>query len=289
MKEYLDLIMQWGPLGLLGVLAILGILLSLAGSVSLEERKHNGEDDDHYVLRQPLGRVGKPLLLLIIGAVIVFCTSFLSRFLENPAWLLPVIRAALAVIFGLVFWKELAKVVRQRVYVNGDKIRVTPAFGPAVETTFAQIRTVANKVVGGDGGVVGKKIKTKEGTRFEVINTMSGYDRFCVQLDEKVELPNLTKKLFKKKDKEPVAAEGWDETQETMPLPEATVVEGARPEAAVAEGVVPEAAAADMTDVHAAFPEASEAVEGILPEATAAAEGAEAAENVIEEVQKEEV
>ena len=222
MNEIMTTLGNWGPAFVLLGLAVLGIVLSLAGSLSLEEKRLNGQDDDHYVLRQPLSRIVRPLILLAIGAAIQAALFFARRFVEKPAWLMPVIAVVLAAVFGMLFWLELAKVIRQRVFVNGDKIRVTPAFGAAVETTFSQIRTVANKVVGGDGGVVGKKIKTKEGTKFEVINCMEGYEHFCEQLDAKVELPNLTKKLFKKKAKDDVE-KTWEETVSDAPLPAPSV------------------------------------------------------------------
>ena len=206
MKEFLEIMQTWSGIIILLVLAVIGIILSLAGSSSGEERRLNGKDDDHYVLRLPIGRVVFPLILLAVGFALQFAAGFLQeRYFADQEWIALAIKIAAAVIFGLLFWTQLAKVLRKRVFVNGDKIIVTPAIGASIETNYKQIRTVANKHAGKDRGVIGKKIRTKEGNRFEVINTMSGYDRFCEQLSEKVELPNLTKKLFKKRDKKPAA------------------------------------------------------------------------------------
>ncbi len=223
MKEFVEIMQTWSGIFLLLVLAVIGIIFSLAGSSSGEERRLNGRDDDHYVLRLPIGRVIYPLMLLIIGVILEFvCNYVQKRFFEGMEWPFFAGKLAIGFIFGLLFWTQLAKVLRSRVFVNGDKIIVTPAVGTPIETNFKQIRTVANKHAGRDRGVIGKKIRTKEGNRFEVINTMAGYDRFCFQLEEKVELPNLTKKLFKKRDKKVTVEKEPEEIVSHEPLPEAS-------------------------------------------------------------------
>ena len=220
MKVFLEIVQEWSGIIILLVLAVIGIIMSLAGSSSGEERRLSGKDEDHYVLRLPIGRVVFPLILLAVGFVLQFVVEFLQkRYFPDQQWIGLAVRIAAAVIFGLLFWTQLAKVLRKRVFVNGDKIIVTPAIGASIETNYKQIRTVANKHAGKDRGVIGKKIRTKEGNRFEVINTMQGYDHFCDQLSEKVELPNLTKKLFKKRDKKPGTEPQHEEpvTQEVLP------------------------------------------------------------------------
>ena len=225
MKEFLEIIQVWGGIILLLVLAVIGIIFSLAGSSSAEERRLNGKDDDHYVLRLPISRVGFPLALLVAGVILLFvCNILQGRFFSDQVWIAVLIKLAVAVIFGLLFWVQLAKVLRRRVFVNGDRIIVTPAIGAPIETNYKQIRTVANIHAGKDRGVIGKKIRTKEGNRFEVINTMAGYDRFCEQLSEKVELPDLTKKLFKKRDKKVTAEPEPAESVSVEPLPDASLV-----------------------------------------------------------------
>ena len=223
MKEFLDIMQTWSGIFLLLVLAVIGIICSLAGSSSSEERRLSGIDDDHYVLRLPIGRVVYPLMLLVIGAVLEFvCNYVQDRFFKDMTVPFFAGKLAIGFIFGLLFWTQLAKVLRSRVFVNGDKIVVTPAIGAPIETNFKQIRTVANKLAGRDRGVIGKKIRTKEGNRFEVINTMAGYERFCIQLEEKVELPNLTKKIFKKRDKKVTVEKEPEETVSHDPLPQAS-------------------------------------------------------------------
>ena len=223
MKELLEIIQTWSGIFLLLVLAVIGIICSLAGSSSGEERKLAGTDDDHYVLRLPISRVVYPLMMLIIGAVLQFvCNYVQNRFFPEMVWPFFAGKLVLGFIFGLLFWTQLAKVLRSRVFVNGEKIVVTPAIGAPIETNFKQIRTVANKLAGRDRGVIGKKIRTKEGNRFEVINTMAGYERFCIQLEEKVELPNLTKKLFKKRDKKASPEKEPEEVVSHDPLPQAS-------------------------------------------------------------------
>lgn len=225
MKEFLEIMQTWSGIFLLLVLAVIGIILSLAGSSSGEERRLGGSDDDHYVLRLPIGRVIYPLILLVVGAVLEFvCNYVQDRFFPDMTWPFFAGKMAIGLIFGLLFWTQLAKVLRSRVFVNGDKIIVTPAIGAPIETNFKQIRTVANKHAGRDRGVIGKKIRTKEGNRFEVINTMAGYERFCIQLEEKVELPNLTKKLFKKRDKKTETEKEPEEIVSQEPLPQASPV-----------------------------------------------------------------
>ena len=236
MEDIMTFISDWGGIILLLIIAVIGIIGSLAGSTSAEERQLNGQDAEHYVMRQPIGRVVKPLILLIVGVVAEFLLNFAERLIpEDYAWTAVVAKLAVAVIFGFLFWSGLANVVRRRVFVNGDRLVVTPAFGHSIETNYTQIRTVANKMAGG-GGVVGKKIRTKEGNRFEVLNSMSGYDQFCTQLDAKVELPNLARRLFKGKDKKAaVHEETWEKETGTVP-PVLAVPEGA--------AAVPEEAAA---------------------------------------------
>lgn len=218
MKEIMTFISDWGGIILLLIIAVIGIIGSLAGSSSAAERQLSGQDDEHFVLRQPLGRVAKPLILLAVGVVAQFVLNFVERFVpKDYAWTGIVAKLALAVIFGFLFWSGLANVIRRRVFVNGDRLVVTPAFGRSIETNYAQIRTVANKRAGG-GGVVGKKIRTKEGNRFEVLNSMSGYDLFCKQLDAKVELPNLARRIFKGKDKKVAAhEETWEKETGAKP------------------------------------------------------------------------
>ena len=223
MKEFLEIMQTWSGIFLLLVLAVIGIICSLAGSSSSEERRLSGIDDDHYVLRLPIGRVIYPLILLIVGAVLQFvCNYVQDKFFPDMTWPFFAGKLAIGFVFGVLFWTQLAKVLRSRVFVNGDKIIVTPAVGAPIETNFKQIRTVANKLAGRDRGVIGKKIRTKEGNRFEVINTMAGYERFCIQLEEKVELPNLTKKLFKKRDKKAGVEKEHEETVSHDPLPQAS-------------------------------------------------------------------
>ncbi len=218
MKEIMTFISDWGGIILLLIIAVIGIIGSLAGSSSSEERQLSGQDAEHFVLRQPLGRVAKPLILLAVGVAAQFVLNFIERFMpKDYAWTGIVAKLVLAVIFGFLFWSGLANVIRRRVFVNGDRLVVTPAFGRSIETNYAQIRTVANKRAGG-GGVVGKKIRTKEGNRFEVLNSMSGYDQFCKQLDAKVELPNLARRIFKGKDKKAAAhEETWEKETGAKP------------------------------------------------------------------------
>ena len=223
MKEFLEIMQSWSGIILLLILAVIGIIFSLAGSSSGEERRLNGKDDDHYVLRLPIGRVVFPLALLAAGFILEFVANILQgQFFPDQTWIPVMIKLAIAVIFGLLFWVQLAKVLRRRVFVNGDRIIVTPAVGAPIETNYRQIRTVANIHAGKDRGVIGKKIRTKEGNRFEVINTMPGYDRFCDQLSAKVELPDLTKKLFKKRDKKVTVEPEPEETVSHEPLPQAS-------------------------------------------------------------------
>ena len=56
---------------------------------------------------------------------------------------------------------------------------------------------------------------------------MTNYDLFVEQLDAKVELPNLTKKLFKKRDKKEEVVHEPEEVIEEGPLPEVTPVAAA--------------------------------------------------------------
>ncbi len=210
MSNVIDFLQNWGGICLLLILAIIGIVFALKGSTTPEERALPKDDPDHYVLRLPLSRIGSALVFLAAGVVVdLLLTLLRGVFPDGKLWLLVLIEVAVAVVAALLFWFQLARVVRRRVFVNGEKIVVTPAVGAPIETMFSQIRTVADKKSGRDGGVIGKRIRTKEGKRFEVINTMSGFERFCAQLDAKVELPDLTKKFGRKTE---AAAE--EETEE---------------------------------------------------------------------------
>ena len=228
MKELLTAAQNWGGIIVLIILAVIGIIYSLAGSSTREERRLSGQDEEHYVLRLPVGRIVYPLVLLAAGFVLqAVCTPVEKYFFSDIPWAMPLIRLGIGVVFGLLFWMQLAKVMRRRVFVKGESIVVTPAIGNPIETNFKQIRTVANKLAGREKGVIGKKIRTKEGNRFEVINTMTNYDLFVEQLDAKVELPNLTKKLFKKRDKKEEVVHEPEEVVEEGPLPEVTPVAAA--------------------------------------------------------------
>ena len=228
MKELLTAAQNWGGIIVLIILAVIGIIYSLAGSSTREERRLSGQDEEHYVLRLPVGRIVYPLVLLAAGFVLqAVCTPVEKYFFSDIPWAMPLIRLGIGVVFGLLFWMQLAKVMRRRVFVKGESIVVTPAIGNPIETNFKQIRTVANKHAGREKGVIGKKIRTKEGNRFEVINTMTNYDLFVEQLDAKVELPNLTKKLFKKRDKKEEVIHEPEEVIEEGPLPEVTPVAAA--------------------------------------------------------------
>lgn len=310
MKEFLEIMQAWSGIIILLVLAVIGIIMSLAGSSSSEERRLNGKDDDHYVLRLPIGRVVFPLILLAVGFVLQFAAGFLQeRYFADQEWIGLAVKIAAAVIFGFLFWTQLAKVLRKRVFVNGDKIIVTPAIGASIETNYKQIRTVANKHAGRDRGVIGKKIRTKEGNRFEVINTMSGYDHFCDQLSEKVELPNLTKKLFKKRDKKAGSEPEHEEfvTEEVLPqtspaaevtetftadaeetFPEPSIIPGPAAEPAAeeptAETDAEESAAEPAED--AAAPEPAFPPENAAPEESIYEETAEADSSAEEETSK---
>ena len=228
MKELLTAAQNWGGIIVLIILAVIGIIYSLAGSSTREERRLSGQDEEHYVLRLPVGRIVYPLVLLAAGFVLqAVCTPVEKYFFSDIPWAMPLIRLGIGVVFGLLFWMQLAKVMRRRVFVKGESIVVTPAIGNPIETNFKQIRTVANKHAGREKGVIGKRIRTKEGNRFEVINTMTNYDLFVEQLDAKVELPNLTKKLFKKRDKKEEVVHEPEEVIEEGPLPEVTPVAAA--------------------------------------------------------------
>ena len=234
MENTVSFLNFWIGIIVLLVIAVLGIIFTLAGSSTREERKGDGQDDEHYVMRQPIGRIGKPLIILAIGIAVEFVLCFVQGVLpEDYVWVGVVAKLAAAVIFGLIFWRKLADVLRRRVYVNGDSIKVTTTGAKSFETTFSQIRTVAN--VHSHGGIVGKKVKTKEGNQFEVLNTMSSYELFCQQLDAKVELPNLTHKLFKGKDqKKEENEDAWAEepgvAPEPVPVPEPEPVPVPEPE-----------------------------------------------------------
>ena len=288
MNEFLEIMQNWGGIVLLLVLAVIGIVCSLAGSSSAEERRLNGKDEDHYVIRLPIGRISRPLGILIAGFVLEFLSFLLEKYyLADSPWIMLAIRLGVAAVFGIWFWRQLAKVLRERVFVNGERIIYTPAVGAPIETTFKQIRTVANKLAGKDRGVIGKKIRTKEGNRFEVINTMSGYDRFCEQLEEKVELPDLTKKLFKKRDKDkektkkdaPVAEP--EEVVSTEPLPQASPAV-----AAAAVETVPESQETEPEDE--TWSEPSEPEEESIPETEEAEEELSEPEEAEEELSEPE-
>ena len=218
MSELLQVLQNWGGIVVFAILCVIGIVLSLSGASTHEERLSKQQDEDHFVMRLPAGRVGRPLLVLLIGAAVQAVLYFTRRFFPaGSEWIVMLVCIGLAVIFGLIFWSEFAKVIRRHVFVDGERIVVTPALDARIETTFSQIRTVANKFAGGAGGVVGKSIRTKEGKKFQVINSMSGYDHFCEMLESRVELPDLTKKKRKDRKEEPVLIEEAPATEFPQP------------------------------------------------------------------------
>ncbi|MCF0145499.1 MAG: hypothetical protein HUJ73_02815 [Eubacterium sp.] len=195
MEMITQTISTWCGIIVLLVIAIIGVICSLIGAATREEKMLTDPDEEHYVMKRPVSQLLSPLIILVIGVILQFVLDIIGeKFLYSLPWLPIVVKLAAAVIFGFLFWNGFAHVIRRRIFVSGNAIYVTPVFGSIFQTSFSQIRTVANKVV--RGGIIGKKIRTKEGNRFEALNSMNNYDIFCRQLDERVELPDLTKRLF---------------------------------------------------------------------------------------------
>ena len=275
MKEVLAFLTNWGGFIALLALVVIGIIRSFVGASTPEERHSDGMDPDHYVLRQPKKLIVQPLILLGIGVAAEFVLNFIVKLIpEEYSWISIVLKLVVAALFGLMFWKGLANIIRRHLFISEERIVVTPAFGRSIETTFSQIRTVANKMASG-GGVIGKKIRTKEGKKFEVINSMTSYDHFCEQLDSKVELPNLTRRLFKGKDRKTEQPEEvWEPVSET-PVRE----EAHRPAEVKEETELPSYAEKAETDLpsyaekaEAELPSYAEKAETELPSYTEKAE-----------------
>ena len=194
MENFLLFMIQWAGCILSAVLALVILITTLTSRAPGSETDFI-KDDDNYIISGGKGGFFAGLLIILLGAVLNLVLGWFGKGMEAPARYI-ILAAELIISAGtaVIFLTKGHNSLRRCVIVNGDTIKVWPAFGKSWKTVFSEIRTV--KKNGGQTAETadGIVVNTNDRKKFELTRHMSNYPKFAIRVDHDVALPNLTKK-----------------------------------------------------------------------------------------------
>lgn len=194
MENVLLFLIQWAGCILSVVLALVILITTLTAKAPGSEINFI-KDEENYIISSGKQGFFIGLLIMLIGALANVALGWFGTGLEAPArYGILAAELVISVCMAVIFLFKAHNSLRRCVIVNGDTIKVWPAFGKPWKTSFAEIRTV--KKNGGQTAETadGIVVHTNDRKKFELTRHMSNYPFFAIRVDRDVALPNLTKK-----------------------------------------------------------------------------------------------